>query len=116
MKRVNSAELSIEMNKRHPARLQPRVFDLAEKHGMLADCHLSNDLAIENGQCIDERGNTTCHLDPPFVVEPLRAFYLRRRKQLGQIRMFVRQDIYAHMLRCTHYAMCPSIAVHTGDE
>ena len=114
--RLNSAELSIEMNERSPVRLKPDVFDFAEKHGMLPDRRFLNYFAIENGECIDESGDSACHSGPPLFVEPLRALYPGRRKQLGEIHMVVRQDVDAHSPGCAHDAMGTSVAVHTCDE
>ena len=113
---LNRVELTIKMNERSPVRLKPDVLNFTEEHGMLSDRHLSNDFAIENGECFDESGNTTCHSNPLFFVKPLWAFYLRRRKQLSEAYMIVRQDIDAHTLSCGHYAMSPSVAIHTCDE
>jgi hypothetical protein len=113
---LNSVELTIKVNERFPVRLKPHVFNFAEEHGMLPDLHLSNDFAIENGECIDQSGDATCHSNPLSFVEPLRSLYLRRRKQLSETHMIVRQDIDAHALGCAHYAMGPSVAVHTCDE
>ena len=46
------------MNERSSVRPQPDVLDFAEEHGMLSDRHLSNDFAVENGERIDEGGDT----------------------------------------------------------
>src|SRR6187402_406750 len=71
--RLNGAELTIKMNERLPVRLKADISDFAAEHGMLPDFHLSNDFAIEDGECIDQGGDTTCHSNPLFLVKPLRS-------------------------------------------
>ncbi len=113
---LKDAEFTIEMNERSPVRLKSAIFNFAEKHGMLSDHYLSSDFAIENGECIDESGDTTCHFNPLLFVKSLWAFYLRRRKQLSETHMIMRQNIDTHTLSCAHYVMSPSVAVHTSDQ
>jgi len=87
---LENAELTIKMNQRSPVGLKSGIFDFAEKHGMLSNRYLSGDFAIENGECIDESGDTTCHRNPLLFIKPPRAFYLGRRKQFRETHMIVR--------------------------
>jgi hypothetical protein len=90
MDRLNSTELAIEMDQRPLVRLKPDSFHSAKKYRVSSDNGFLDDFAIKNGESVDESGDTARHIGPPFLVEPLCASDLGRRKQLSKVKLIMR--------------------------